>query len=428
MEATIASCHKRLDEDAWRLAEPELVELTRRLHQAETTLAIMSVHLLRHVEERSVPATAGATSTRAWLSQLLRITPRLAKERLRFAAGFQSGFADTGAALGETRINYEQAVAILATVEGLPTKATAEDKLAAERFLLQQAAHLNADDLRRLGKRIDALIDPDGAVPREEAAKTRRGWSSVISTTAPRRSSGARPTRTSRRSEPRWPPSRPPSRPRTAARIHAPRASAKPMRCSTWSGRPCATARCPRAAASVPAWSSPPPWTFSAPRLASGDELGRGHHRSRDPPDCLRRGPVRDRDHALRRPATDGPAPTHRQPDAMGRAVRPRSRLRLPRLHPPGRVLHRPSHRPLGGWRSHGSGQPGPALRPAPRRRPSSGLAYFSERGPTSSAPAPSVDRSGIDPERPEMRNTYWTTQQVLADALRPDETESESD
>lgn len=175
MEAAIASCHKRLDEDAWRLAEPELVELTRRLHHAETTLATMSVQVLHHVEERSVPATAGATSTRAWLSQLLRITPRLAKERLRLAAGFQNGFADTGAALVETRINYEQAVAILATVDGLPTKATAEDKVAAERFLLQQAAHLNADDLRRLGKRIDALIDPDGAVPREEAAKTRRG-------------------------------------------------------------------------------------------------------------------------------------------------------------------------------------------------------------------------------------------------------------
>ncbi|MBA3745181.1 HNH endonuclease signature motif containing protein [Sporichthya sp.] len=135
----------------------------------------MSVQAVSAAAERSVPDSTGATSTRAWLTQLLHITPRAAKERVRLAAGFKDGYSEIGAALGEARINYAQASAIHATVEALPKIATTEQKDAAQAYLLEHASHLHGDDLRKLGKVIDAMIDPDGVEPREEGAKGRRG-------------------------------------------------------------------------------------------------------------------------------------------------------------------------------------------------------------------------------------------------------------
>ena len=175
MEAAISSCRKRLGEDSWRLAESDVVDVTRRLHVAESSLLSMSVQVVQDAAERSIPDSTGATSTGAWLSQLLNITPRAAKERVRLAAGFKDRFGETGAALGEGRINYEQASAIHATVEALPKIATSEQKDAAQAYLLGHASHLHGDDLRKLGKALDAMIDPDGVEPREEGAKGRRG-------------------------------------------------------------------------------------------------------------------------------------------------------------------------------------------------------------------------------------------------------------
>ncbi len=175
MQAAISACRKRLDEDLWRLADAEVVSLVRGLNVAESQLAAMSVQVVQDATERSVPDATGATCTRAWLTQLLKLTPRAAKERARLAAAFDDRFGATGAALGEGRINYEQASAIHATVEGLPKIATSEQKADAETYLIGHASHLHADDLRRLGKALDAMIDPDGVEPREEGAKGRRG-------------------------------------------------------------------------------------------------------------------------------------------------------------------------------------------------------------------------------------------------------------
>ncbi len=136
MQAAISACRKRLGEDLWRLADTEVVSLVRDLHVAESQVAAMSVQVVQDATERSVPDGTGASSTRAWLTQLLRITPRAAKERVRLAAGFADRFGETGAALGEGRVNYEQASAIHATVEALPKVATAEQKADAETYLL----------------------------------------------------------------------------------------------------------------------------------------------------------------------------------------------------------------------------------------------------------------------------------------------------
>lgn len=175
LESAASRCRKLLGEDAWRLCEAELAGLTRRQHDLDAQIQTIGLVLVAEADTRGVATAAGATSTQAWLTQALRMTPQLAKHRVTLARGLKERYPDTGAALAESHISMEQAAAIVSVVDGLPSKATPEDKEGAERFLLERAGHLHAGDLRRLGKRIDAVIDPDGTIDREEAAKERRG-------------------------------------------------------------------------------------------------------------------------------------------------------------------------------------------------------------------------------------------------------------
>jgi hypothetical protein len=175
LESAASRCRKLLGEDAWRLCESELAGLTRRQHELDAQIQTIGLVLVAEADTRGVATAAGATSTQAWLTQTLRMTPQLAKHRVTLARGLKERYPDTGAALAESHISMEQAAAIVSVVDGLPSKATPEDKEGAERFLLERAGELHAGDLRRLGKRIDAVIDPDGTIDREEAAKERRG-------------------------------------------------------------------------------------------------------------------------------------------------------------------------------------------------------------------------------------------------------------
>lgn len=57
---------------------------------------------------------------------------------------------------------------------GLPPVASLEQQDEAEQILLEQAAQLNAHQLRKLRKVLEHYIDPDGPEPREEAVKAKR--------------------------------------------------------------------------------------------------------------------------------------------------------------------------------------------------------------------------------------------------------------
>ena len=149
LESAASRCRKLLGENAWQLSETELVGLTRRQHDLDAQVQTIGLVLVQQADTRGVATAAGASSTQAWLSQMLRMTPQLAKHRLTLARGLKERYPDTGAALAESHISIEQAAAILAVVDGLPSKATAADKTGAELFLLDRARELHAGDLRR---------------------------------------------------------------------------------------------------------------------------------------------------------------------------------------------------------------------------------------------------------------------------------------
>jgi hypothetical protein len=196
LEAAYSDLAKRVEDEAWQLAEGDVLDVTRRVHALGSKVAGLGVRMIREVDARSIPATLGASSLRAFVSGALRLSPREAHRQAKLATSLHEHCAATGAALAEGAVNFEQAARIAWMLEHLPSKATPEQRDWAQGFLLEHAKVLNAEDLARLGKRLDAAIDPDGTLPRDKLAAERRA------ATVRNNHDGATPTRPSPNSKP----------------------------------------------------------------------------------------------------------------------------------------------------------------------------------------------------------------------------------
>jgi hypothetical protein len=173
-EVAYAELAKRVQDEAWQLAETDVVDVTRRLHALNSRAQGLGVRMIRELDTRSIPTTMGATSLRAFVSGILRLSPQAAGQQARLSKTLHENCAATGNALSAGAVNFEQATAITRVLTQLPAKATPDQRDWAEEFLLDHAKVLNAEDLAMLSKRIDAAIDPDGTLPREKTAAERR--------------------------------------------------------------------------------------------------------------------------------------------------------------------------------------------------------------------------------------------------------------
>ncbi|MGQ0624383.1 MAG: DUF222 domain-containing protein [Sporichthyaceae bacterium] len=174
LEVAVEHALKLVGDQAWRLAEPDVLDLLRRGHVLASKLASLQLSLVREAQTRGMAASNAATSDTALLAGLLRMSPGTAKATCTLTSELHTRFPDTRACLAAGEIAVEQARAITETVTGLPKDTAAEDSVWAEGFLLAQAKVLDSVDLRKLGKRIAYAIDPDGSLDYDEAAKRRR--------------------------------------------------------------------------------------------------------------------------------------------------------------------------------------------------------------------------------------------------------------
>jgi hypothetical protein len=173
-EAAFADLSKRVSESAWQLSDADTLDVLRRLSGVSSKAAGTQAQIVRQVETRAIPDTMGATSLRTFLMGTLRLSPAEAGRLARLSSALHATCTDTAAALAAGAINSEQAHAITSMIRRLPSKAPAEQKAWGENFLLEHAAVLNAAELSLLSKRLDSAIDPDGKLPREDAAFERR--------------------------------------------------------------------------------------------------------------------------------------------------------------------------------------------------------------------------------------------------------------
>jgi len=160
----------------WRRSSEELVralsaseEVTRREYAA-------SLELIAELASRDVAAEVGYPSLAVLLRDVLRIGTGEAKRRVGQASAVSEtplvsgGVAPavlpaTAAALREGVLGADHVEVIASTLAGLPLHVPDADRELAERTLVDPARSLDARTLTKVGHRIRAVSDQDGAPP-----------------------------------------------------------------------------------------------------------------------------------------------------------------------------------------------------------------------------------------------------------------------
>ncbi|MBA3525117.1 MAG: DUF222 domain-containing protein [Geodermatophilaceae bacterium] len=177
-----------LDRDPWGVPDADLGPLLRSWGRACDRMAAVVLGLIAEADCRDTSKRAGATSTVAWVREMLNLTPGAAAKLTRTAQGVRSELSATGAALAAGQIGYEQATAITRAVTALPADLVAEPekeapecdgprrsvRQVAEAHLLGEAAFFDAGQLSRLGTDLLSLIAPEIGEAREADALARQ--------------------------------------------------------------------------------------------------------------------------------------------------------------------------------------------------------------------------------------------------------------
>ena len=153
------------DTPAWSLNAEETTAAITRLSSDLARLAEVETRLLGQVEALDLPGTMGARSTSAWLARTTRMTRGEANRKCGLAKRL-AAHDQTHAALAAGAVLPEQASVITDAVDNLDDDLTA-DRDTAEKHLIDQAAHFDAHELRRLGEKLFEVLDPDTADARE---------------------------------------------------------------------------------------------------------------------------------------------------------------------------------------------------------------------------------------------------------------------
>jgi hypothetical protein len=154
-----------VDTPTWSLSPAETAEVLTRLTADVARLAELECRTITHGATVDLPGDLGVSSMSKWLARTTRQTPGEAGRRARLAATLDS-HEQTRRAVAAGAVLPEQAVVIGAAVDALDGDLVAE-RAAAEAFLIEQAALVDARDLRRMGEKLFEVIDPEGAEARE---------------------------------------------------------------------------------------------------------------------------------------------------------------------------------------------------------------------------------------------------------------------
>jgi hypothetical protein len=151
---------------AWSMSAEEQRETLRVLQRVESRLTELQLRVLTSADRNEAGADSGATSTASWLAHETRRTRAHCARQVRLATVLDEQFEATRRALGEGRVDQEQAAVIVDAVNRLTD---AHDDLPpdisqkAEAHLLDLAGRFDAAALRRLGKRLFEVVCPEAA-------------------------------------------------------------------------------------------------------------------------------------------------------------------------------------------------------------------------------------------------------------------------
>ncbi len=173
MAALCAALEELASTSSTSLSSAELTEFVLAGERARAQLDAVLLGALEDFDARGLAIAAGARSSGTWLRDTARVDTATAKKRIGLGRALVE-FAATGAALAAGRISTAQARAIVEILARLKRKHGLGECAEAEKRLLGNAAQMEPDRLRKVGKHLEYVLDPDGAAPREDEARKQR--------------------------------------------------------------------------------------------------------------------------------------------------------------------------------------------------------------------------------------------------------------
>ncbi len=158
----------------WSLDDAGFVEAVGAVHRLIGQGQELLLRLIGVADAAGVPARAGASSSLAWVRDLLTVTPQAAKQLTSTAWAIRGGMTATGAALAAGAVGLEQAAAICRAVTQLPADVDADIPGRAEADLLARSARYDARQLARIGEHILTVVAPEVGEVRDAAALARQ--------------------------------------------------------------------------------------------------------------------------------------------------------------------------------------------------------------------------------------------------------------
>ena len=169
-----------LSETLWAAARPEdLLDAKVELERLRSVVAAIDPRVAAEVEATEAAKTAGWVSPGDYLTSSSGGRRGHGQRLLRTARGLCGSRTATLLALTAGDVSPEHAEVIVAAIDRLPVDSALRDE--AERVLLDQAASLNASELRKAGDHLLEVLDPDGTARAEEAALDRLETSAQLS-------------------------------------------------------------------------------------------------------------------------------------------------------------------------------------------------------------------------------------------------------
>jgi hypothetical protein len=153
------------DTPARSLNAEEATQVITRLSADLARLAELEARSLTQAESLDLPGQLGARSLSDWLARTTRMTKSEAGRRTKLAKTLAT-HDQTRQAVARGEVLPEQATAITTAVDDLDDDLAAEREVA-EKHLIEQAAHFDAYELRRLGEKLFEVLDPETAEARE---------------------------------------------------------------------------------------------------------------------------------------------------------------------------------------------------------------------------------------------------------------------
>jgi hypothetical protein len=185
----------------WELSDQDLLGVLVAERESAARREAARLALVRELDARGVAAQGGATSTAAFLAHRLLVDPAVAARDVKAARALDPAgdvppapgapapsrtrpdvvLAATGRDLAGGAVSRAHADVVTGLVRSLPAPAaggTPTDRqdrtdlhARAEAFLLDHARRFCPADLRRLGRHLRHLVDPDGALGDERRAE-----------------------------------------------------------------------------------------------------------------------------------------------------------------------------------------------------------------------------------------------------------------